>query len=152
MPSFEALFIESKGRPIEYLGRTLVMSDLFPTDGNRSIRLAFEECGGEWRQGVALKCNGTFRFAGEPLDGKSGVVFWYDTAPATVELEVDAKDGAVRVYNVWDTGDGVTHARHNGAAMIVDPLPAGRRYRCNDGFADEDFNDLVFRLERVVSR
>jgi len=149
MPSFEALFIESKGKPIVYRGRTLVMSDLFPTDGSAAIRLTFEECGGEWRQGVALKCNGRFRFAGETLDGKSGVVFWRDTAPDVVDLAVEAGDGAVRVYNVWDVGDGVTHARHNGAAMMVDPLPGGRRYRCNDGFADDDFNDLVFRLERV---
>jgi hypothetical protein len=33
--------------------------------------------------------------------------------------------------------------------MIVEALPNGRRYRCNDGFADDDFDDLIFRLERV---
>ncbi len=41
------------------------------------------------------------------------------------------------------------HSWHNGAAIIVEPVPFGRRYRCNDGIANDDFNDLIFRLERV---
>jgi hypothetical protein len=35
--------------------------------------------------------------------------------------------------------------------MIVDELPDGRRYRCNDGFADDDLEDIIFRLERIPS-
>jgi hypothetical protein len=35
--------------------------------------------------------------------------------------------------------------------MIVDLLPNGRRYRCNDGLADDNFNDIVFRLEHVAA-
>jgi hypothetical protein len=34
--------------------------------------------------------------------------------------------------------------------MIIEQLPNdGRRYHCNDGEPDEDFDDLVFRIERV---
>jgi hypothetical protein len=53
------------------------------------------------------------------------------------------------VKNVWDTGDGVTHSWLNGAAMIVDVDVSKRTYRCNDGFADDDFDDIIFRIERL---
>jgi hypothetical protein len=151
MLSFQAMFLESRGKPIEYQGRTLVMSDFFPTDGRNSLRFTFEACDCEWRQGAALKCDGIFRCDGKTFDGKTGLVFWRDTAPQVVDFEVDASVETVRVYNVWDVGDGVTHARHNCAAMIVEQLPSGRRYRCNDGFPDDDFNDVVFSLECVES-
>jgi hypothetical protein len=55
----------------------------------------------------------------------------------------------LEVYNLWDKGDGVTEAWHNGAAMIVEEIPGGRRYRCNDGYPDDDFDDLVFELVLV---
>jgi|SRR5579875_328792 hypothetical protein len=149
MPSFEPMFIKSRGKPIVYKGKTLIMGDDFPLEGANKFRLVFEECNGEWRQGVALNCKGSFVFRGESFDGTGGIVFWHDTAPQTVELEVIGKPSTIEVKNVWDVGDGVIHSWHNGAAMIVESLPDGRRYRCNDGFADDDFDDIVFRLERV---
>jgi hypothetical protein len=147
MPSFEKMFMESKGKPIVYNGRTLVMGDDFPTQGASHFRLTFESCNGEWRQGVALDIEGKFKVNGQII--RRGIVLWHDTAPQTVELEVMGKVSTIEVKNVWDVGDGVIHSWHNGAAMIVEPLPDGRRYLCNDGFADDDFDDIVFRLERV---
>jgi hypothetical protein len=32
--------------------------------------------------------------------------------------------------------------------MIVEEIENGFRYYCNDGYPDEDFNDIVFRIER----
>lgn len=146
---FQEMFEKSSGKPIEYQGKTLVMFDDFPTEGAKQLRLVFEECKGEWRQGVALRFEGKFKINGQII--RRGIVLWHDTAPQTVELEVMGKPSTIEVKNVWDVGDGVIHSWHNGAAMIVEPLPDGRRYRCNDGFADDDFNDLVFRLERLAA-
>jgi hypothetical protein len=149
MPEFESMFMQSKGKPIEYNGRTLVMADRFPTPGIRAIRTVFEECNGRWRQGVRLKCNGEFRVDGQAIHGKGGFVLWHDTAPSSVEIELVGKVPEVTVYNVWDVGDGTIQVGHNGAAMIVEEIPNGRRYRCNDGEADDDFDDLIFRIEQV---
>jgi hypothetical protein len=33
--------------------------------------------------------------------------------------------------------------------MLVDELPSGRRYRCNDFGFDTAFDKLVFRVERA---
>ncbi len=147
MICFQDLFQESKGQPIVYQGQTLVLVDFFPTEGAKKFRLIFEECNGQWRQGVALDVKGKFKGNGQIIRNK--IVLWHDTAPQTVEFEVIGKSSTIQVHNVWDTGNGVIHSWHNGAAMIVEPVPCGRRYRCNDGFADDDFNDIIFRLERV---
>jgi len=32
--------------------------------------------------------------------------------------------------------------------MIVEEIESGFRYHCNDGYPDEDFNDIVFTIER----
>ena len=149
MPSFQEMFEKTKGKPIVYEGKTLAMVDFFPVEGEKKLVLVFETCNGEWRQGAALNCEGKFIVNGQRLSGRSGVVFWQDTAPKTVEFEISGKVLTIQVKNVWDVGDGVTHSWHNGAAMIVEELSNGRRYRCNDGFADEDFDDIVFRLERI---
>jgi hypothetical protein len=105
---------------------------------------------GEWRQGVALTFEGKFKILGQII--RRAIVLWCDTAdPQTVEFEVVGKPATIAVKNIWDVGNGVIDSWHNGAAMIVESVPNGRRYRCNDGFADDDFNDIVFRLERIES-
>lgn len=104
---------------------------------------------GEWRQGVALTFEGKFKILSQII--RRGIVLWCDTAPQTIDFEVMGKPSTIEVKNVWDVGDGVIHSWHNGAAMIVEPLADGRRYRCNDGFADDDFDDIVFRLERIAA-
>ena len=149
MPSFQEMFEKSGGKPIEYDGKTLVLFDLFPTEGAKQLRLTFAECKGEWRQGVALRFEGKFKVNGQII--RRGIVLWQDSAPQTVELEVFGKTASVEVKNVWDVGDSVIHSWHNGAAMIVESFPNGRRYLCNDGFADDDFNDIIFHLERIMS-
>jgi len=35
----------------------------------------------------------------------------------------------------------------NYAGMIVEKLPDGFRYLCNEGRDDDDYDDLVFRIE-----
>jgi len=114
-----------------------------PSHGRGSVK----EKLAEWRQGVALRIEGKFKVNGQII--RRGIVLWQDTAPQTVDLKVIGKVSTIEVKNVWDVGNGVIHSWHNGAAMIVETLPNGRRYRCNDGLADDDFDDIVFHLERV---
>lgn len=37
----------------------------------------------------------------------------------------------------------------NGAAMYSEDIPNGKRYFCNDGEEDEDFDDIIFTVKRV---
>jgi len=209
MPEFQTQFMESEGRPIQYQGKTLVMCDLFPTEGATRFRLVIETCNGnpvaedsasawspdrgkdlrtpeglfrtsvdglamwrnleppgKWRQGISIRLAypvpggrwkrgagkgkpGQIVVGGKVADGRQGVAFWQSRDWDTVEFDVSGDPSVIEVYNLWDGGNGVVESWGNGAAMIVEEFPNGRRYRCNDGEADDDFNDIVFRLERV---
>jgi hypothetical protein len=115
------------------------------------VRLVFADRKGQWKKGAGPKEPGKLSVHGKVANGRDGVVFWQSTEWNIVEFEVAGGARTLHIYNVWDCGNGVVEAGHNGAAMIVEEIPDGRRYRCNDGFADDDFDDLVFRLERVGS-
>jgi len=148
MPDFQSLFEESKGKPVVYKGQELHLVDFVPFDQGDSIRVTFERTSSEWRQGVGLRVQGALEVAGQTINGP--IVLWEDTAPTETKIRILAPAGQLEVKNVWDTGDGVTHSWYYGAAMIVEELASGgRRYRCNDGHPDEDFDDIVFRLEKL---
>ena len=101
----------------------------------------------DWRQGVNLTTDGSFEVNDQGI--KNSIVLWHDTAPSEVYVKIHSRQGECLVKNVWDVGDGVVHSWHNGAAMIVEEFQNGRQYKCNDGRADEDFDDLVFSIELV---
>lgn len=144
MPCLEDLFLISKGQPVDYQGHTVKMADHVPVTAGQKIRIVFESAAADWRQGVHLSTEGTFGVNGRLV--QAAVVLWQDTAPAEVILTVKSTHGRCSVKNVWDVGDGVMHSWHNGSGMIVEETAFGRRYRCNDGRADDDFDDLIFTL------
>jgi hypothetical protein len=147
MPSFEDLFLKSKGQPVDYDGRVIQMVDRVPVENGQEIHVAFESTNSDWRQGVHLSTDGSFDVNGQTI--KKAVVLWRDTAPSEVVLKVKSKNGECLVKNVWDVGDGVVHSWHSGAAMIVEQSGSVRRYRCNDGRADDDFDDVIFSLRLI---
>jgi hypothetical protein len=114
-----------------------------------AMRLVFKDRKGKWQRGAAKGNDGQFAVAGEIVSGERGVSLWQSQHWDTVEFEVLGPASMIEVHNAWDCGNGVVDSWLNGAAMIVEEIPNGRRYRCNDGFADDDFDDIIFRLERV---
>lgn len=147
MPSFQSMFEASKGQPIVYDGRELALMDRLPVAKQGRLQLVFESVNSDYPQGVVLETKGTFEV--NNLTIKKGLKLWQRTAPAVVAIDFASRDGLVLVWNIWDHGDGGTQAWHHGAAMIVEELPSGRRYRCNDGHPDDNFDDLVFSIERL---
>lgn len=147
MTNFQSLFFASKGQPIEYGGQLIQMVDRLPISKSQKLCVVFESKNSDWRQGVHLSTVGTFEVNGQKI--KNAVVLWEDTAPEESGLAINSKSGECLIKNVWDVGDGIMHSWHGGAAMIASNGDDGRRYRCNDGHADEDFDDLVFRVQLI---
>ncbi len=151
MPSFSKYFIESKAKPVSYKGQVIHLADFWDVNDGQKLRVVFESANSDWRQGVYLSADVNFVIDGEVIP--RATVLWYDTAPREVVIDIKARTRRKQrldnclVKNVWDRGDGFMDSGHNGAAMIVESLHNGRRYRCNDGFPDEDFDDVVFRVE-----
>lgn len=147
MPAFEYLFLESKGQPVEYNGQTIQMVDRVAIPNGQKLKVTFVTVNSDWRQGVRIDTDGSLDVDGETI--KKAVLLWYDTAPHEVPITVYTKKGELWVKNVWDTGRGIVESWHNGAAMIVEEIPNGRLYKCNDGKPDDDFDDLIFSIELV---
>jgi hypothetical protein len=147
MPSFDDLFSGSKGRPVFYKGHALWRVDRLDVPDGQRLRVTFESINSDWRQGISLKTDVGFEFNNQLI--KKPIAIWQDTAPRETELTVRTKTGECLVKNMWDSGNGGVHFWHNGAAMIVEEIPGGKRYRCNDGHPDENFDDLVFTIEMI---
>ena len=147
MPCFDNMFAETEERPIEYEGNWIIRKDTFPVNEGERLCIVFESTDSEWTQGIGLWVEGgAIVVNAQRLEEFN---LWEDTAPTEVELTIFSTNRILYVKNVWKTPRGIVHSWTNGAAMIVDELPNGRRYRCNDGHPDDDFNDIVFRIERV---
>lgn len=146
--TIEQLFAQEKGHnTVTYKGRLLVRLDRFPVVDGERIRIVFEHVGSRWSQAVRLRSDTSLEIDG---DEAKDFALWFDNAPAEIICTCRSKVGEIRVYNAWDSGKGSVDAWIGHAAMIVEELPNGRRYRCNDGYPDDDFDDLVFRIERIV--
>ncbi len=167
MPSFNELFFESKGESITYNNIRLIRIDKFPVSDGDILVASIESSKSECRQGLAIDITGHCEFEGKEYKQGKGVMmlFWEDTAPKRIELKIFTKKDFVWVQNIWEntnsylvaTPDGQPLQKesksvdygHNGAAMIVEEIENGRRYRCNDGYPDEDFDDIIFTVQRL---
>lgn len=143
---FEDFFNQSEGKPFTYNGRVIKMSDKVTLSTSKVLlQIDFISTDSEWKQGVVLDTKGEFEINGQKIKNK--IVIWEHTAPKQVELTVKSKDKALFIYNVWDTGDGTMHYGHNGGALFVEQNREATVYHCNDGFADDDFDDLIFKVK-----
>lgn len=162
MPSFENLFAESKNQPIIYKGIPLVRTDKFPVKNGDTLIASIEKTNANRRQGFIIDITGYCEMDGEICKKGKGVrmAFWEDTMPKKVQLKVFTKQDFVWIENIWEEETSylaygvekrskLINYRINGAAMIVEEIENGRRYRCNDGTPDEDFDDIIFTVQKL---
>jgi len=143
------LFENATERPVIYNGIPIVRVDFFPVKNGDILKVRFEGTNDHVRQGFLLKPQGTGNIVanGERL---KVAVFWRDTAPMEFFISVMGKKcDKLSVRNVWDSGHG-TMMWVGDSAIIVEEIPKGRRYRCNDSEPNDDFSDIIFTIERVV--
>lgn len=167
MAGFGKLFLESKGQPIIYDGKSLILADRFPVQNKDVLVCSIEKTNSKQRQGFCIDITGYCEMDGEVFKQGKGVrmLFWEDTAPKQVKLKIFTKKDSVLVYNIceWevpnrtsDIKDGSTKSidyGHNGAAMIVEPIENGNRYRCSDTSSaekEDQFGDIVFTIQKLI--
>jgi len=149
---FEKMFRASECKPIEYKGKFLHIADKYEIKSGDRFKVILEQFNSEWRQGVSMILpNGSFRLCGK--ESGRQIVLWQHSAPRVIDnitLFMKRKNtGVLHIINVWDPGDGIMDSGHNGAAMYIEDLGNNRkRYWCNDGYPDDDLNDIVFSIEK----
>lgn len=123
----------------------VVLIDVFPVADGERLHVVFEASNSPWRQGIFLWMDKYIVVNGLKCPSCD---LWQDTAPETVPIECHTKSGLLHLYNIWadDTG---RHSQAWTSGMLVEDLPTGRRYRCNDYGFDTNFDKLIFRIERV---
>jgi hypothetical protein len=122
----------------------VVMIDVFPVCDGELLKLTFEDVNSPWRQGVWMKADDHLIVNGQRCPS---VELWQGTAPMEVFVECHTRNGRLHLYNIWDKGNG-SNSQSWTSGMLVEELPNGRRYRCNDIGFDSNFEKLVFRVER----
>ena len=173
MPSFGESFIESKGEAIDYNGVKLHLADKFPVSNGDKLVICIESTSSKNPQGVSLDIEGSCEIQGElRKEGKwIRPIFWEDSEvlnTKNIEITIFTKKGFVWIQNVCEVdysylitdASGAplkihkkkTDCGHNGAAMIVEEIEGGRRYRCSDIFSNEKefpFNNIVFTVKKL---
>ena len=153
--NFSRLFQETKGGPVTYNGLNLVMLDRFPAKPNEKLIVTIESTSSKYPQGVGV--SEEVEVFGQKV--KQAVVWEYFSLPPGKRSEVRSqlpysfevvcrnKKEHLSFYNMAEL-DGRHEWWTHASAMIVEEIPNGRRYRCNDFQPNDDFNDIVFRVER----
>lgn len=122
----------------------VVKIEAFPLNG-ADITVIFESARvEERRQGVWLKTDAGIWIEGEMCPS---VELWYDTAPEVVSCQCLSADKRLYLYNIWEANSSRGSLSY-GSGMLVEQLPNGRRYRCNDIGFETSFDKLVFRIEQ----
>lgn len=170
MPSFDKLFNEIKRQPISYEEKLLFRSDRFPVSNGITLKICIERTNSEWPQGLTVDITGSCECQGKTFKKGKGIrmLFWEDAElidPKNIQIKVFTKIDYVLIYNIWEKtsyyqlgspmGEIINKESksvdygHNGAAMIIEEIEGGRRYRCNDGHPDDNFDDIVFTVQRL---
>lgn len=144
MPNFDAEFAEAKGKPIPYNDIMMIRIDRIPVNKKFRGYLRIISTNSNWEQGVALDVKGKIT-----QNNKTHPSFriWAYGYPGPIYFEGTSKDNTLLVWNVWDNGSRRVDAWIGGAAMILEIDGNVRRYRCNDGHSDDNFDDIIFEIE-----
>jgi len=144
MIEFEKEFAARRGQPLEANGTTYYLIYTIPLESHDTVVIEFKNAKPPYRQGIHLESDEPLRIAGKE---SKAMILWYDSAPRRVEADCRGCR-SIRLWNVWDIGDGTVHSWHNGAAMIVEHPSANLWvFRCNDGHPDDACDDLVFSVQ-----
>jgi len=153
---FNRRFAETKGGPIEYKGNQLILMDKIPAKLGEVFLVTIESTNSQYPQGVGIS-DGVEVF-GERL--KRAVVWEYfslppkkrkrkrSSLPFQFKVQCRNKSGFLHFYNMAEV-DGRQEWWHYASCMIPENIQNGRRYRCNDFQPNDDFDDIIFRVERT---
>lgn len=157
MTDFNKLFFESKAKLLNYKDKTIVQNDALPVFNSDKLLITLESTNNIYLQGIFLKIfkQGIIEIEGEQCD--KPIALWEDffkenNEPVEITVYPKKKKQAelLVIYNIWKDGNGDMDSRHYGAAMIIEEIENGRRYRCNDGYPDENFDDIVFTVQKLT--
>jgi len=152
---FKALFIASAGEPVNYQGERIYLAHKVPVCQKGRLLVTIEATDSPYLQGVAIQED---VIGIEDRQRRTVVYEHYSVSPAerskqrsrlpfSFEFEQKGTSGELLFFNVALREDQRCEYWDAGCAMKVEPLANGYRFYCNDFQRNDDFSDLVFRVE-----
>jgi hypothetical protein len=123
--------------------------------------LSIEKTSSERIRGLSVDIMGSCELNGRiwKKNKRTKMIFWEDDVDIDTKqtpLTIFTTSDFVGIQNIWawtsPLGTRTVDSSHNGAAMIIEEIENGRRYRCNDGYPDEDFDDIVFTVKKISKK
>ena len=167
MPNLKEKFLSSETAPLStiYNGKKIVAGDRFPITNKEILIITTEKTNSRYRQGFCFEVEGYVKYQNKILKkGRSVNLFLWESEKC-YELQFFTKSPTIFIQNAWVGGfdpikdpacyiggrEWLLHDHWGGAGMIVEEIENGRRYYCNDGECDDDFDDIIFTVTRKTS-
>ena len=143
--NFLKLFQESNFQPIVYNGKIIIISDTLPTENIKLYEVNFTAVKSEWEQGIFFHSKKAHFRINNQRESLNAFHLWHSESLKTNVFEI-LKGGSteLKIWNIWRINSGPMSYGTNGGAMHKEDIENGRTYYCNDGYPDDDFDDLVF--------
>jgi hypothetical protein len=139
--------INYKNRKIEIDGKIYIARDEIKIVNGDIIRLTFESAKDKRPQAAVLIIDKFLKDIAKN-EKTRGWCLWYSDSTKYIDFECHTKKGILEVTHSWMNERGFNEMCFGGSAMRIEDLPDGsRRYYCNDIDLDNDFDDLVFRIQ-----
>ncbi len=151
---FVGMFAAKKtAGPLIYQDKTIYLADKIKINARAEVTLTILETNSDdYIEGVILETKGKFIFS-DGFVAKKEIVFLENKFRKETFI-VESKKNYFWVQNAWlDPTDEfqVISYSSDGAAMIIEDNSndeyIDKTYYCNDGFLDDDFNDVIFRIQ-----
>ena len=169
MGSLGELFWNARGSSVVYEGKTVFRIDRFPVKNGDKLKFCIESTNSPFPQGFAVDIEGKCECRGEiwKKGKRVKMIFWEDAQlvdPKNIEITVFTNKDFVVINNLWeveypDVSAGLYQENFNmkkrtdswtgDCGMLIEEIPNGRRYRCNDGRPSSSFDSIVFTVKKV---
>ena len=152
--NFNSLFAKTKGQPIKYNGKTLYLSYNIQIKYKSKILVTLEKTNSHYIQGIGIM-GGHIVFGTKQRKSlfletftvpPNKRFFKRKALPFSYEVTCNNKKNVLHIYNVALVKNRQEYWT-NGCAMIVNEIDNGYRFMCNDFQFNDDFNDIIFKVE-----
>lgn len=144
---FSLLFEASNYKPIVYKDKLIQIADELPLPPSNKYILLIESTNSQWEQGIIINSKAAHFRLNDTKESLNSLLIWTSEIPRNNVIHIIARGKTpLKIWNMWRIDGGPTSYGHNGAAIIIEQIEKGRKYLCNDGYPDDDFDDLIFTV------
>lgn len=140
---------------IIHKGNKVFLSKKIKVTKGDKFELKFLSTNSKYLQGVKVagRKNTNVEFEVNGFQTSKGLIIRQDTAPRKIHFEIkniNSGKAEILVHNIWIKSEDRVEFGQGNAGMIIEDTKDGWIFRCNDEQDDDDFDDLIFTLQKVT--